>query len=508
MTTRGTPRPDPLPPAARSRAPDRWFTATLILFGLTLIRDIWYFGLVTRAGELLSVPMGDSTVYLQLARELASGGNAAHTPFYWSPLYTLIVSLWSGSTSGLLIALQMLAGLLTLWLVYLGGRRLGSSRAGFVGALCLALYSPFLMEQSKLLPVTFAVFFGALGTGLAIHASSAAPAATGRARFPLLRWLVCGLSFGVSGLLMPQLLLAPVLLTLALPFMRVSRRPLAILLVLGGTVAAVLPVTIRNAIAGHDFVPVSSSAGFNTYLGWNPGATGLIGPTREMLEFSIEGRYHTNIKDQEEFQRRYAENQVGHVLRPSQISSFWLRRSLDCVVRTPGRALALLDRKFALSLTSHEFANSYCPELEHQLALPLRLAFLPWALLLGFGLAGLVLTRPRLRTLLPVYVLPAAVLVSLLLFFVNARYRLPAAPGLALLAGLGLDSAIRRRRWLMLVGITAVVALFSGLALPAAFAETIRFDDAYGWRSLNISAQRLGRPDLALDLLDRSVPVD
>jgi tetratricopeptide (TPR) repeat protein len=517
----------------------------LCLLVAVILRDVWYLHLVTRPDELLSVPMCDSTVYLQIARELATGGSAAHAPFYWSPLYSLIVALWAGAASAKIVVLQMFAGFLTVGLVFLAGQRLGSRRAGFFGALCLALYSPFLMEQSKLLPVTFAILFALLGIGLAIHITAVripqtalrnsqrtarspnrkilgqppvSEAETGTVPdFPqsavrssqsaVLLWLVSGISLGLSGLLMPQLLLAPVLLCIALLFMRISRKWPAILLVIAGTAIPIVPIAIRNAVAGHDFVPISSSGGFNFYLGWNSGATGLIGRPKEMFEFQLDGRTLTNVKDQQEFQQRYAENQVGHRLRPSQASSFWFRRSLDFIRRRPVSAIKLLVRKLGLSLSSYEFANSYYPELERRLALPLRLAFLPWALLLGLAVAGIVLNWRRDLALLPVLVLPVTVLISLLLFFVNARYRLPAAPSLAIFAGLGIDAAIRNRRRLVFLGITLLVTASSAFLLPATFAEAIRLDEAYGWRNLSINAQHLGRYDLALDLLDRSAAV-
>lgn len=485
----------------------------LALLVAVILRDIWYLHLVTRPSELLSVPMGDSTVYLQIAKELATGGNAAHAPFYLSPLYSLFVALWAGAASVKIVVLQMLAGFLTIGLVFLGGQRLGSPRAGFFGALCLALYSPFLMFQAKLLPVAFAVLFAVLGIGLAIHSSLSARVSdrsdpSDRSDTTTVGlWPVSGVCLGLSGLLMPQLLLAPVLLCVAMLLMRVRRKWPAILLVLAGSAISVAPIAIRNAVAGHDFVPISSSGGFNFYLGWNPGATGLVGQPKEMSDFMVDGRSLTAVQDQQEFQQRYAEKQAGHSLRPSQASSFWFRRGLDFIRHQPGSAIRLLVRKLGFSLTGYEFANSYYPELDRRLALPLRLTFLPWALLLGLGIAGIVLTWRRDLALLPVVVLPATVLITLLLFFVNARYRLPAAPSLATLAGLGIDAAIRNHRWRMLFGITLLVTALSAFALRAAFAETIRFDEAHGWRNLSINAQRLGRDDLALDLLDRSAAI-
>lgn len=476
----------------------------LCLLVAAIIRDIWYLHLVTRPGELLSVPMGDSTVYLQLARELATGGSAAHAPFYWSPLYSLFLALWSGNASSLIIVPQMLAGLGILWFVFLIARRAGSTRAGFLAALCLALYAPFLMFQTKLLPVIFAALFAVIAVWLSLRAI--AVASSSNLRNLRIDWFLAGISFGLSALLMPQLLLAPFLLGSAMLVNHGLRRPAAILALAAGVILAVAPVTIRNAVTGHDFVPVSSSAGFNLHLSWNPGATGLIGWPPEMLEFRKDGKAMIGVSEQQEFQRLYAEQQTGHSLSPSQVSAFWTRRSLNFIFGRPAKATALLLRKFWLTLTNFEFANSYYPELERRLAPPLRTAFLPWALVLGLGLAGMILTWSRRRALLPVYVLPAAIPLSLLIFFVNSRYRLPAIPMLCVLAGLGIDAALTRgrRAWVTLLAVAVPLSLLSGVVLRLAFAETIRFDEGFGWRNLNVNAQRLGRYDLAFDLLERA----
>ena len=213
----------------------------------------------------------------------------------------------------------------------------------------------------------------------------------------------------------------------------------------------------------------------------------------------------TSVSEQQEFQRL---RRTADRAQPESVAGLGI---LDPTqpephLRPTGKATALLLRKFWLTLTSFEFANSYYRELERRLALPLRTAFLPWALLLGLSLAGLVLTWSRRRVLLPVYVLPAAILLSLLVFFVNSRYRLPAIPMLCVLAGLGIDAALikGRRAWVALLAVAVPVSVLSGVALRMAFAETIRFDQGFGWRDLNVNAQRLGRYDPALDLLERA----
>jgi tetratricopeptide (TPR) repeat protein len=107
----------------------------------------------------------------------------------------------------------------------------------------------------------------------------------------------------------------------------------------------------------------------------------------------------------------------------------------------------------------------------------------------------------------PVLVVPGAVLVSLLVFFVNARFRLPAVPMLCVFAGLALDGALRLRRVKERVAVGAVflvVTLGSGVMLPAVFGEAVKNDEVYGW--INLSQNQLAAGDLqqAGQLLDRA----
>jgi tetratricopeptide (TPR) repeat protein len=509
---------------------DPWFIAFLVLLAAYAVLTAFYFGLVRNPDSLLSVPMSDSVVYLQLGKELATGGPAAHTAFYWSPLYSLLVALFRNA-QGMLIGAQMLAGLLTLVLVFLTGCGLGGSRAGFLAALALAFYEPFLMEQSKLVPVTLATLMVVLGVYLAVRARRT-PVQKAECRMQTaksrLNWLLAGLSFGVAGLLMPQLLLVPVLLVAGL-LVSGSGRPLRARLVAGialtaGVVGAVLPVSVRNAVVARDFVPVSSSGGFNLYLGFNPVASGLIARPREMNEFQYQGRVLGSVSDQEEFQRRYAEQELERTLKPSEVSGFWARRAVNYVCAQPGAAAKLVLNKLALSLASYEFANSYYPELERSMAWPLRVTFLPWALLLALGAAGLVwvgqgripiaagtrLQTPDVRGMSLVWAVLVSVAVSLLLFFVNSRYRLPAIPAVCLLVGLGLDrvlTARRRARFWAGVMTGAVLLVLSGVVLRTVFNKAIVLEQAYGWRNFAISAIRLKELGLAGELLDRAARV-
>lgn len=484
---------------------DHWLIATLAALVAAALLPILYFLQVARAGPLLSPPMGDSVVYLQLAKEWARGGLAERGVFYWSPLYPVLLGLMG---RGLLLGLQLVAGIGTVILAALAARRHGGPRAGFFAAAALALCATPVVYQVKLVPVTLATAFGMLGTVLVLAAAGRRQPEAGRRRANWWRWMLAGLCFGAAALLMPQLLLAAVIAAAGLVAFR-PRRPSAALLVLAGAALAVVPVTVRNAVAGRDVVLLSHSGGFNFYIGNNPDASGLIGRPPEMAEFRPEGRELVTIPDQQEFQHRYAEHASGRRLKQSGISRFWTRRGLAWMASNPGRAGLLWLRKLLLSLTGYEFSDSYYPVIERNWFWPLRAMVMPLAVLLGLAAAGAVVRRrsgPDEAPGWPLFVVPLAVMVTLVVFFVNARFRLPAVPMLAVLAGVALDRGLAagNRRRLTGLAVLLAVALGSGRLLPAAFRREMRYDQFYGWVNLSQNAEIAGDLEQAAALLDKA----
>lgn len=436
--------------------------------------------------------MGDSTVYLALADAFRHNAPAAREVFYWSPLYPLLLAVF-GQT--LLLWLQAASVPLAVVLIYLAGRRLGSGRAGFAGALCAALYAPLHLFAAKLLPVVPAMLAVLGGVVLVL---------SGR---DWRRLGAAGILLGIAGLLMPQLLLVPVFVAVALAGIGWRRWFGAVLPLAAGVVLAVAPVTVRNAVVGRDLVLVSSSGGYNYYIGNNRAATGLIGLPPEQAEAGV-----VSVEQQQAFQQRFAEQAEGRALKPSQVSSFWLKRAWQFTRDDLAAAIGLRLRKLVLGLAGYEFANSYYSELERRLAWPLGVAFLPWAVLFGLALGGVLYGIRRRLAFAPVYAVPLAVWATTTLFFVNARYRLPALPALGILAGVCIDGVITDlaakqgaiRRIAAPLTVALVAAVLSGVALPAAFRGSVRRDEAYGWYNLRVSALRFGDRARALDFLDRS----
>jgi tetratricopeptide (TPR) repeat protein len=130
----------------------------------------------------------------------------------------------------------------------------------------------------------------------------------------------------------------------------------------------------------------------------------------------------------------------------------------------------LLGNKLVLALSDYESPSDHNLDLEMNNVWPLRLAFVRFGLLLALAVAGLALSRDRRYW--PLYAALLGTLAALLVFYVADRYRLPAYPVLALLAGAGahkLWRAIRFRKlkpWPVAVGVAALLISTVAFTLP------------------------------------------
>jgi 4-amino-4-deoxy-L-arabinose transferase-like glycosyltransferase len=137
------------------------FLLTLILGLATLARVA---ALVVWQDDLQRDPDG----YLDVAHGLVAGDGfvnsttnqptAARPPLY-PVLLSIVVRLGGGPTS--LGVLQLVLGVATVWLVYLLGKQLGTSRMGLVAAGVVAVYPLLLKYTAAVMTETLFVFLTA-----------------------------------------------------------------------------------------------------------------------------------------------------------------------------------------------------------------------------------------------------------------------------------------------------------------------------------------------------------
>ncbi|MBT7597882.1 MAG: tetratricopeptide repeat protein, partial [Gemmatimonadetes bacterium] len=236
-----------------------------------------------------------------------------------------------------------------------------------------------------------------------------------------------------------------------------------------GLMAVVLSVTVRNVVVGGDVVLISANGGINFHIGNNADQARVVAIPPGMA-----------------WEKMVTEPVRAGVTLPSQRSAYFYRKGLSYIAAQPGDFAALMASKLYQFWSGPELKRNqdvYYARRHSQL-----LSWLLWDRGLSFpfgivgplAIVGLVLTwrqrEPALR-LLRLFAL--SYMASVLLFFVTARYRMPAIPVLLIFAAWTCRQLVvdwrggRYRSFAVLGGAVAVLTIV--LNLPAA---TVPEDDA------------------------------
>lgn len=391
----------------------------------------------------------DTSVYLELARRVA-GGDVALGPglYYVSPLYIYFVAAVLALTDSLTAVrvLQTALGTASVALIWWMAREWFGGRAAWIAATLAALTGIFTFYETLLLQAALDPFL----TACALAALTVALKSSRTSWF-----LLAGLAFGVQALNRPNVLLAAGGIALLLVAIRHVR---GALLLTAGLLAALAPVTLRNAVVAGDWSPVSSHGGLNFYIGNNADA---------------DGTYHAvpgitpSIVGQQADARRVAEQATGRPLNDAEVSAYFYRLGRSWIAARPKAALALLLRKLAYVFDAAHLSLNYSyPFYARDAGTLLRVLVVgPW-LLIPLGLTGLAWQGWRLRAggvavwagFVPLYALSVAV------FFVSERYRLPLLVPLCAGSAAALDAivsafAARRVRDAAVLTVTCVALL-------------------------------------------------
>ncbi|MEO6026441.1 MAG: glycosyltransferase family 39 protein [Candidatus Binatia bacterium] len=399
----------------------RWWLAAMLVLGASL-----------RVGyvlELRGTPWFDRLVvdpeyYDQWAQQIAGGDWLGTRAFYMDPLYPYLLGLVYrlGGRDLLLarlfnVACSVGAAAATALL----GRRVGGPVVGGLAALGFAVYEPDLFNVGELDKTALSMLLVATFLLLASGRRTWERAAAG---------VVLGLAILTRANLLVFVPLG------ALVFARDSRR--AALLFLAGVVVALAPVALRNHAVSGEWVLTTTQLGQNFYTGNNPenpyGAYGVVSFVRANPHFEEEDFHHV------------AEDRAGRTLTAGETSWFWLRAAFSHMANDPGFALRAFGRKAMLFWNDFEISDSQDQYLLERESRILRLPLLGFGAVLALAALGVV---AAFRSSAVVRRLTAFVLVywlTLVAFFLFARYRIQIVPALLPLAGLGVVEAARRQR--------------------------------------------------------------
>ncbi|MBM3320278.1 MAG: glycosyltransferase family 39 protein [Candidatus Eisenbacteria bacterium] len=405
----------------------------------------------------------DPASYDRWAQKIAAGDFWGERVYYQAPLYAYMLGgLYALFGRDLLLVriLQSVLGSLTCVFLFLLTSQVFSLRRGIIAGLLAALYTPLLFMDLMILKSVAEIFF--------LAASLLALAIAAREK-NLARIALAGLLFGIAvtgrGNLLfgVPFLAAWLLLREPRPLARASAARAGVFLL--GIGLAILPVTIRNRVVGGDWVLVESDAGINVYVGNNPRATGIHTPP-----FDI----RTVPEHEEEDAARFAERETGRPMKPSEVSSFWIGKALAFARAHPAEEAHLIGRKFRLVWNGYEVPDNYDQKYFARVSWIFR-GFLPSFLWISpFALLGFALSARNWRRTGFLHLFVIAYLLSLLVLYVTARYRLPIVVGLLPLAAhgfLGFLEMLRARalRRAALAALLLVAVWLFGRAQPFAY---------------------------------------
>ena len=396
---------------------------SIVVFG-ALLRIGVYFDL-RASDETFFYPSLDSTEFLRWAREIAGGDLLGDRPFFLNPLYPYfiapIVAIAGGAELILIRLVQAGLGLATILLVAGSTRRLLGPGTALLAALLAATYPLLLYYEQKVMIVTLAVFLNALAL-YALARLMDRPTA--------LRALLAGLPLGLSVLARPNVILFAMMLPLWFLTLAPERKlrfaitRTALLMV--GVFAMILPVTWRNHAVGDDLVVVTSSMGINLWQSNNPQAqkTGWMA--------SKEVRSNPVMIENDSI--LVAERETGRKLRPSEVSGYWSRRTLDHMRDEPGISARFLLNKLFLFFRGFEIPSSYV--FDHEIGQTRLVRHIPlsFAVLSPLMALGMILVTVRRRRALPLVFLVLSYAVGLTIFYPLGHYRAPILPAAVALA--------------------------------------------------------------------------
>ena len=436
----------------------------------------------------------DHQYYIEWAIRIASGDWLGSRVFEQGPLYPYLLGIGFklfGSQESLMLAIQLMSGVLTASFVYACGRRLWGPTTGLLAGFIAALYGPLIYAECMLMKSFLSPLFtvATLYFGLRFQDDQRT------------RWLaMASVCVGLACLIRENhiLMMVPLLMLTwfesrvhdnetdkspRTDYSKAAKR-------FGWSIAAcglmLTPSLLRNLYVTGEFIVVTSGGGEVFYMAYEPDADGYYGNP----DFVRPSPFY----EHEDF-RAEASRRVGHELSQGESSRYWFGKAWEHAIRSPGRTIGLMFRKAAILANDFEVPDSFDFRVVREF-IPILYALPTMGWITGFGLLGyLVSIGDRRRLLLPIG-LAAAHIVFVILVYNFARFRLGLIPIWILFAAFGINWLISTAR----SRVTGWSIKTSGAVLLVAFMSVCAFLPPIGYAK---TALPLREKENRQQLLDR-----
>ncbi|MFH1313341.1 MAG: tetratricopeptide repeat protein [Candidatus Eisenbacteria bacterium] len=439
---------------------DRRLLFLIVLIALAIrvaylidIRDSPYF----------EYPVLDSFWYDAKAEDVLAGDTLASSGSFRVPLYTyFIAACYSVFGHGFMapLVIQAMLGALTCGLCFLIARRLFGRLAGVVAGLGFALYRMAVYSDGELLPTTLFMFFMLVAVYFILAGIRARPVSNG-----VLTGLFLGLAFLTRPDILPFAVVTVAVILVLVGFAKGVRFvvPMCALLV-----ALMLLLGCRNHLAFGEFHVFSPQGAVNFYIG-NAGFADGKTPVAPLTRYPYQVAADPSEDSITLACKQAAAEEVGRVLTDRELSRYYVLKTFGEIGDDFPRWLGLVSKKVYYFLNTYERSDiKLIPRFVQRHSAVLRLPLIPYAVVMPLGVVGMGLAILRRRR--RVWIITAGLLAfaaNALIFFVIWRYRLPAVPFLAILAGYAVTEtcvALRERAFrtvIVMLGAALVLGLIS-----------------------------------------------
>ena len=405
----------------------------LIIAAGLILRIIFVFQIrQTPVFDFLASDTGD---FEKFALEILEGRFLSRETVYFNPFYPFFLTgiyFIFGHHPFLVLIVQALLDTGTCLLLYFFSIKLfGQKRIGWLAAGIYAGYGISIFYTGIMVGVIPSNFLFLSAACLFLSAAR---------KGSNWLWLTGGVVFGISALLRPNVLFViPFLLIWAFshPQVRIAkvrfnfRPPLQIL---AGFILIIAPFSVRHYLITETFSLPFGNGGFNFYVGNHHGASGTYTYLKGISN-SPAGQIKSSV--------RQASKALGENVSLTRASAYWFNRGMDYIKRHPLEYVSLLGRKFLLFWNAQEIGQNIDYYFSRRFSDVLSLPLLSFGIIAPFAWIGFIcaaVRRPR-GVIFPAVIL-FSYMMSIIIFFISARYRLPSLPFIIIFSAYGLNCLI------------------------------------------------------------------
>lgn len=369
---------------------------------------------------------GDPMFFNREALSILNENFMGSQVFFRAPLYSYFVAgiYWLSNNSLWAVRItQVFLSTAAVLFTYIIAKKLFNFSIALVSMILVAFNGILIYFQGEILIPTLLTLLFLIFIYLLIQAEL-------KFSSPLFFW--AGVVMGLAALTRPNILIFYPLYLISLIF-KYRRKSIKKLLWLTlGLILLIFPITLRNYAVGNDLVLIASQGGVIFYIGNNENSDGKSAVIPEVGD------------DWDEVS--LAERAVGHTLKPSQVSSYWLKRGLHFIYQQPLSFLKLTLKKTWYFFHGYEIGNNQDIYLfsKHSPLLQILLFkinlfpplgfFFPSGILIPLALVGMIMSFKKRSNIVSVLILLIiAYSLSIIIFFVCSRYRVPLIPFLCIL---------------------------------------------------------------------------